>query len=101
MIWVINPLMVDTENTKSDLGFSNPHIIDTEKEKYEMGFEDYTLRSTFDRECKTLRNSGSFRIALHLPGPCLATPAFSAASSSDVHFSLGAPICCRESPGLL
>jgi hypothetical protein len=27
-----------------------------------------------------------------LPGPCLATPALSAASSSDVHLCLGAPI---------
>ena len=52
-----------------------------------------TLRSTLERICKTEANSESLRIVLHLPGPYLAIPALSAASSSDVHFCLGTPIC--------
>ncbi|WVZ11868.1 hypothetical protein V8G54_016398 [Vigna mungo] len=36
--------------------------------------------------------SGSVSIVRHFPAPCLTTPAFNAASSSAVHFCLGAPI---------
>ncbi|GER42134.1 ZIP metal ion transporter family, partial [Striga asiatica] len=48
--------------------------------------------STLDRRYKTPLNCGSLSIVRHLPGPCLRTPAFRAASSSGVHFCLGAPI---------
>ncbi|MFS7892240.1 hypothetical protein Hanom_Chr00s000540g01648891 [Helianthus anomalus] len=51
-----------------------------------------TLRSTLERKRKTDSNSGSLRIVLHLPGPCLTTPALRAASSSGVHLCLGTPI---------
>lgn len=37
-------------------------------------------------------NSGSVSIVRHFPAPCFRTPALSAASSSAVHFCLGAPI---------
>uniref|UniRef100_A0A0A9F8E2 Uncharacterized protein n=1 Tax=Arundo donax TaxID=35708 RepID=A0A0A9F8E2_ARUDO len=41
-------------------------------------------------------NSGSRRMVRHLPGPCLATPALSAASSSGVHRCFGAPIAATN-----
>jgi hypothetical protein len=36
----------------------------------------------------------------HFPDPCLTTPAFSAASSSAVHFCLGAPMEGKPGPFL-
>ncbi len=54
--------------------------------------ENLTLRSTFDRDVRHGPNLESFWIALHFPGPYFSTPARRAASSSAVHFCLGAPI---------
>lgn len=51
-----------------------------------------TLRSMFERVKRKWLNSGSFWIFFHLPVPCLATPARSASSSSEVHFCFGFPI---------
>ncbi|KAK2410558.1 telomere repeat-binding factor [Trifolium repens] len=59
-----------------------------------------TLRSTLDRVRKMELNSGSVSIVRHFPDPCLTTPAFSAASSSAVHFCLGAPMEGKPGPFL-
>lgn len=55
-------------------------------------WQRHTLRSTFERMRKIALNSGSVSMVRHFPAPCLTTPAFNAASSSAVHFCLGAPI---------
>jgi hypothetical protein len=54
--------------------------------------KNVTLRSTLDRDVRQGPNLESFCIALHFPGPYFSTPARRAASSSGVHFCLGAPI---------
>ena len=51
-----------------------------------------TLRSMLEREVRKGAKSGSLRMFFHFPGPCFATPASSASSSSDVHFCFWFPI---------
>jgi hypothetical protein len=59
------------------------------------GDPSVTLRSTLERRRRSTLKSGSLRMVRHLPGPCLATPALSAASSSGVQRCFGAPIAAR------
>lgn len=60
-----------------------------------------TLRSMLEREKRKGLNSGSLWMFFHLPVPCLATPALSASSSSDVHFCFGFPISFFSLPLLV
>lgn len=85
-------VVASSKTIQEQVGFRFPrsklkenHIfIEMEKER--------TLRSMLERAKRKGLNSGSFWMFFHLPVPCLATPAFSASSSSEVHFCFGFPI---------